>query len=60
MGMKQQKALPIIVPIEVLDLAQIESERVMAELIWAAFFLAIQPCKYIKMLTISLKKKGQK
>ena len=31
--MKQQKALPIIVPIEVLDLAQTESERAMAELI---------------------------
>ena len=48
-GVKQQKAIPIIVLLKLLDLAQTELETAMADLVCAAFFSAMRPCDYTKM-----------
>ena len=49
--MKQQKAIPLIFLLKVIDLAETELATAMADLVCAAYFLAMQPCKYIKTFT---------
>ena len=47
-GVKQQKAILIIVLLKVLDLSQTELATEIADLVCAAFFFAMQPFKYTK------------
>ena len=49
--MKQEKDIPIIVLLKVLDLAQTELATSMVDLVCAAFFFAMQPYNYTKRST---------
>ena len=44
-GVKQQKEIPIITLLKLLDLTQTQLEIAMEDLVYAAFFFAIRPCE---------------